>query len=91
MLVVDQSESDLCERMTTAFPELEFDQVLNGEIRVTSAAPVRVGPLVRFVEDQGAEVVEARRLQPSLEEIFVQVTGIDAGVMQVNKEKSSRS
>ena len=91
MLAVDHAESNLCERMTTAFPELEFDQVSNGEIRVTSEVPVRVGPLVRFVEDQGAEVMDARRLQPSLEEVFVQVTGIDAGAMQANKEKSRRS
>ena len=42
---------------------------------------------MRFLEDQGAEVMEARRLQPSLEEIFVQVTGIEALAMQKNKEK----
>ena len=90
MLVVDQSESDLYEHMTTVFPELEFDRVSNDEIRVTSEVPVRVGSLVRFVEDHGAEVIEARRLQPSLEEVFVQVTGIDAGAMQANKGKNGR-
>ena len=47
---------------------------------------IRVGHLVRFLEDQGAEVKEARRIQPSLEDVFVQITGIEAAAM--HKEKS---
>jgi len=42
-------------------------------------------PLVSFLEDQGAEVVEARRTQPSLEEVFVKITGIEADVMRKEK------
>ncbi|QLA18592.1 ABC transporter ATP-binding protein [Desulfolutivibrio sulfoxidireducens] len=71
-----------------AFPEYGFEVLDPGSVRVESGAPVRVGPLVRFLEDQGAEVLEARRVRPSLEDVFVRVTGIGAG--DVSREKERR-
>lgn len=53
-----------------------------------SPEPVRVGPLVRLLEDRGAEVSEARKIHPSLEEVFVRVTGIEAAAMKREKEKA---
>jgi ABC-2 type transport system ATP-binding protein len=74
-------------KLTEAFPELTFT-VSNGSfIRVESGEPVQVGPLVRFLEDNGAEVTEARRVRPSLEDIFVNITGIEADAMRKEKEK----
>ena len=49
--------------------------------------PVRVGPLIRYIEDQGGMVTEAKRMRPSLEDIFVQITGIEASAMDKEKEK----
>ena len=57
-------------------------------IQVEADAPIRVGPLVRFLEDRGAEVSEAKRIKPSLEDVFVRITGIGADVMRKEKEKS---
>jgi ABC-2 type transport system ATP-binding protein len=59
------------------------------EIRVESHESVRVGPLVRLIEDRGAEVFEARRVRPSLEEVFVRVTGIEAKAMKQEKQKGT--
>jgi ABC-2 type transport system ATP-binding protein len=74
-------------KLTQAFPELTFT-ISSGEfIRVEAEDPVQVGPLVRFLEDNGAEVSEARRVRPSLEDIFVTVTGIEADAMRKEKEK----
>jgi ABC-2 type transport system ATP-binding protein len=77
----------LRQELPAAFPELEFAFPEPGLIRVAAAGPVRVGPLVRFLEDHGAEVAEARRLQPSLEDVFVQVTGIETDQMRREKER----
>jgi ABC-2 type transport system ATP-binding protein len=54
---------------------------------VEADAPVRVGELVRFLEERGIEVSEARRMRPSLEDIFVRITGIEADAMRREKEK----
>ena len=71
-----------------AFPDLAFTAPAPGLIRVEGDRPVRVGALVRFLEDQGREVSEARRVRPSLEEVFVDITGIDADAMRVEKEQT---
>jgi ABC-2 type transport system ATP-binding protein len=74
-------------KLTEAFQELTVTPSNGGFIRVESGEPVQVGPLVRFLEDNGAEVSEARRVRPSLEDIFVTITGIEAEAMRREKEK----
>ncbi len=77
----------LAEKLTAAFPDFGFDTAKPGLIRVEATGPVHVGPLVRFLEEAGAEVVEAVRLRPSLEDVFVQITGIEAEAMRKEKER----
>jgi ABC-2 type transport system ATP-binding protein len=86
-LAVSNSEPTLHDKLAKAFPHLSFRGLAQGLIRVEAGEPIRVGPLVRFLEDQGAEVNEARRMQPSLEDVFVKIAGIEADVMRKEKEK----
>jgi len=79
---------DMGGRLSESFSGLEFTTQGQEFIRVEASEPIRVGPLVRFLEDQGAEVAEARRMRPSLEDIFVQITGIEADAMRKEKEKA---
>jgi ABC-2 type transport system ATP-binding protein len=87
LLSVSNSGANLSEAMTSAFPQYQFQFITQGQIRVESAEPVSVGPLVRFLEERGIQVTEARRHLPSLEDVFVQVTGLEAGLMLREKEK----
>jgi len=64
-----------------AFPGLAFHCPEAGVLRVEADEPIRVGAVVRFLEERGIEVAEARRIRPSLEDVFVQVTGIAADAM----------
>jgi ABC-2 type transport system ATP-binding protein len=84
-------QDDLQGRLSKAFPGITFENLGQGRIRVEADNPVPVGPLVRFLEDSGAEVSEARRIRPSLEDIFVRITGIEAGAMRIEKEKMGGS
>jgi len=88
VISISNSTNDLCGKLVTAFPQLEFQAVSPEQIRVESGEPISIGPLVRFVEEQGAEVTEARRVRPSLEQVFVRVTGIELDLMRKEKEKS---
>ena len=85
---VSSGASELCDEIVAEFPNLQCRPVPGGGIRVESHEPVRVGPLVRLLEDRGVEVFEARKVQPSLEEVFVRVTGIEADAMKREKEKA---
>ncbi|MDY0171223.1 MAG: ABC transporter ATP-binding protein [Thermoguttaceae bacterium] len=87
LFTVSDNAAGLCEAMASAFAGLRCQTAGGDGIRVESAEAVRVGPLVRFLEDRGAEVAEARILRPSLEDVFIQITGIEAAVMQRDKER----
>ena len=88
LLSVSNSGADLSEELTQAFLGYQFQSTTPGQVRVESAEPVNIGPLVRFMEERGIQVTEARRHLPSLEDVFVQVTGIEAGLMLKEKEKA---
>jgi len=74
------------ETLEESFPDLKFTIPGKSLIRVESSAPVHVGPLVRYLEDHDTEVSEARRMRPSLEDIFVNITGIETDAMRKEKE-----
>jgi len=86
-LAVLTSEPTLRKSLAAAFPDLMFQDAGQGSIRVEADQPIHVGPLVRFIEDQGVDVAEARRVRPSLEDVFVRVTGIEADALKKEKEK----
>ena len=77
----------VAESLTERYPELEFTYPGQNVIQVESDKVVMVGALVHYLEDQGVEVLEARRVKPSLEDVFVRITGIEADVMRKEKEK----
>ncbi len=85
--ISNSSANDLYIKLATAFPRYEFQTISAEQFRVESVGTISIGPLVRFLENQGAEVTEARRIRPSLEEVFVQVTGIEVGLLRKEKEK----
>ncbi len=77
----------VADSLAERYPELEFIYPGQNVIQVESDKVVMVGALVHYLEDQGVEVLEARRVKPSLEDVFVRITGIEADVMRKEKEK----
>ncbi len=78
------SES-LAGELAGEFPDLSFTSPhsgLPGLIQVEADASIRVGPLVRFLEDRGAEVSEAKKIRPSLEDVFIRITGVGADFLK---------
>jgi ABC-2 type transport system ATP-binding protein len=84
---VSNGAAGLCEAIAAGFPNLQCQAVSDVAVRVECREPVRIGPLVRFLEDRGAEVAEARKVRPSLEDVFVRITGIEATAMKQEKAK----
>ncbi len=78
--------ASLPRELETKFADLELEQPGPGRLRVASSrGPVPVGPVIRVLEEAGCEVTEARRLRPSLEDVFVRLTGIEAAVLRTEK------
>jgi ABC-2 type transport system ATP-binding protein len=88
LLALANSDPGIHGKLASEFPSLAFQVVSDSQVRIESDGPIRVGPLVRFLEDHGVDVMEARRVSPSLEDVFVRITGIEAGTMKKEKEKT---
>ncbi|MBD3285600.1 ATP-binding cassette domain-containing protein [candidate division WOR-3 bacterium] len=84
------ARASIKQELSREFPGLDFELSKHGIIRVEAGEEIRVGPLVRFLEEQDAEVAEARKVRPSLEEVFIKVTGIEAEAMRAEKEKKGK-
>lgn len=78
-----------CARLAEAFPRLHFQALSEGRVRVESPEPIGVGPLVCFMEEHGLAVKEARLVEPSLEDVFVRITGLEAVAMAKEKERKA--
>lgn len=75
----------LLEEIQDSFPGSRFSIPQGKEIRVEAFETIPVGAIARFLEDRGAEVLEARRVRPSLEDIFVEITGLATEAMRGEK------
>jgi len=86
---------DLIIKLEKSFPNYRFSRTSASGISVdtdTAAenhqhGDISIGPLVRFMEHEQAIVNEARIVRPSLEDVFVEVTGLQLNSMKQEKER----
>ncbi|MGM0490774.1 MAG: ABC transporter ATP-binding protein [Planctomycetota bacterium] len=78
---------NLCEPLHRAFPERRFTRMSDSILRMQTDRSLQLAPLIRFLEERGVGVTEARVLRPSLEDVFVEITGIELERMRKDKEK----
>jgi len=84
---VKQATPSVAAEISAAFPGTDVDVVSATRLRATSAHAIRVGSQVVFLEQQGIEVTEAREIHPSLEDVFVSMTGLAVQEMKREKER----
>jgi ABC-2 type transport system ATP-binding protein len=89
-LTVSSVAGDLLGRLCESFPDVEFERVSDSALRVHAARPLPLAPLIRFFEEHDVSVTEARIVRPSLEDVFVEITGIELERMRKEKEKGGR-
>ena len=90
-IACENAQDGITERLSGAFPELLFSSPKQDIIRVEADNPVKAGAVVHFLEQQGTEVSEARKIKPSLEEVFVRITGIETNAMENEAQKGNRA
>jgi len=85
LITVTRDNTELAEELEKRFPEYGFRTLSNYQFRVESDETISIGPIVRFIEEQGVGVTEARQIRASLEEVFVEITGIETEAMKNDK------
>lgn len=73
--------SKIKEEFRGHFPDYDFKMAKNNEVSILSTTTFTLFPLVQFFEERSLPVYEAKIVRPSLEEVFVKVTGIEVQQM----------
>lgn len=61
---------------------------INGSVLILrSEEQLPLLPIMQYLDDNGIAVFEAKELRPTLEDVFVELTGIEAGKLGKEKEK----
>ncbi len=86
-LVLSRDPRELLKPLKAALSGIEFEPLPGEMLRAHTGQTLPLGPLVRFFEEHGVDVTEARAIRPSLEDVFVRITGIAAERMRKEKEQ----
>lgn len=79
---LNQFQQDFCRQ----FSPCELSQIQDSVFQVRSETTLDLMPLMSFFDSHRIKVMEAKIIKPSLEEVFVKITGIERDVMKKEKE-----
>ena len=85
--VTDKSPESLIGELRARFMESEVTIRPDHSLVMASEQRVPLLPVMEFIHSKGIDVYEARELRPSLEDVFVRLTGIESSVLKKEKEK----
>jgi len=88
-VVLSQVTGDLLSVTSQRFQAYQVEMLPGDILRFTSQEPITVSPIINFLEEHQTEVLEARRKKPSLEDVFIKITGVEKDAMlNDTREKS---
>lgn len=70
------------EQFRERFQDCDYKKGRSGEVSIRSLSTIVLFPLVQFFEENNIAVYEAKIVRPTLEEVFVETTGIEVQKMQ---------
>jgi ABC-2 type transport system ATP-binding protein len=85
LITLSEMPQDLLAKTAATFPAYRLETLPGAQMRVMAREPIKVSPMVNFLEANGTEVMEARRMKPTLEDVFVKITGVGAAEMRTDK------
>lgn len=82
--------TNLTENFRNHFPDFNLKMGKNNDVSIHSHGTFPLFPFVKFFEERSLPVFEAKIIRPSLEEVFVKVTGIELQKMQSEQNQKSK-
>lgn len=83
---LENNLSGLSDLLSSKFPGVHVEIGEDGRIRIRSTEKINLMPFMKIFDEQNVLVREAKLIHPSLEEVFVKITGIEAAKMRKEKE-----
>ena len=88
--VTDENAESLAPELQSQFRNSEVTIGADHSLVMETENRQALLPVMQFFHDKGIVIYEARELRPSLEDAFVELTGIESSVMKKEKEKGGR-
>lgn len=73
-------------QLQQTFPTLNIEVKGENSCTISSVDRIALSPLLQYLDGRGISVFEAKEMRPTLEDVFVNVTGIEANKLQKEKE-----
>ena len=89
-LTLSESVKALETEFQRAFPSFRVEAGEDSTCSIASPEPVSLLTVLQYLDSKGIAVYEAKGVHPSLEDVFVKVTGIEAGKLRKEKEEGRR-
>jgi len=89
-LTLSESVKALETEIQQAFPNFRIEAQDHCTCTIASQEPVSLLPILQYLDTKHVDVYEAKEIHPSLEDVFVKVTGIEAGKLKKEKEESKK-
>ncbi|HAA24643.1 MAG TPA: ABC transporter [Ruminiclostridium sp.] len=84
----DSNGSNLEKLVISNFPGITVKSVTDHSIRISSRNRIEIMPFMKLFDNNGIKINEAKVIRPSLEEVFIKITGIE--IDKLHKEKEGK-
>lgn len=82
-----ENDHGVLDELKQEFPDITVRKSDRHLVRISSPIEIDLMPFMRFFDAKDILVREAKIIRPSLEEVFVKVTGIEASALKKEKQK----
>lgn len=86
-LTADRDLEPLMGELQEHFSDCTIQTGTNHAVTLISEERIALSPVLQYLDGKGISVFEAKELRPSLEDVFVKVTGIEVAKLKKEKEK----
>jgi ABC-2 type transport system ATP-binding protein len=90
ILKLDKSRKELKEEIETRFGSCKAEIPDENSCILISKDRVSLSPVLQLLDQKGISVYEAKEIKPSLEDVFVKITGMDAANLKKEKEGAGK-
>lgn len=74
---IDSNIAGLEDSLIDLFPKIRVKETSENSIKISSYEEIELMPFMKFFDSKGVEVKEAKIIKPSLEDVFVEITGLE--------------
>lgn len=86
-LVTDSNLELYSDELQTLFSGCTVKMGTDHTVSIVSREAIPLLPVLQYLNDKGITVFEAKEVRPSLEDVFVKITGIEAEKLRKEREK----